>query len=255
MQDPADNTKLPPAAPATTELLPERHSPLGKREPSAESRVEKLRAEPEAEYVDPDDLGKVGGRVGLPRTNGQLRDYQKHTIARAAISGMPTPEIAALVRHTPKFTLDKIQNDAEIRLLMDHYGNQVQRAVVNHRFEMMERLDKCYAAIDAGLGAADLKLRLDSAKFVLSQITAGPAAQLNIGFGQTQATVDPIEQEVVRAAIKEIGSHIKDVVVAASKTVGYREHLVATKDLPGPGDILGLDRDTTTDKPEIKFNN
>lgn len=168
-----------------------------------------------------------------------FQDHQRTTIARAAVAGLSAADIAQLVNCSPPTITRALKEDLVIQDRMRIAEGQIQCAIVNHRFEMMSKLEKCHLAIDRALDSADEKVASTTAFKVIEMVVPKAPTQVDLNVVDENTHYDPVE----RAAIVDTFKEVREVVSVIRKLrseggVDYRQSIV-NGDLPGPGDVDG----------------
>ncbi len=175
-------------------------------------------------------------------TRAPLQDHQKHAVAMAIVSGMPNADIAGMVRHTPKYMKTQIAEDPAIAEYVNHYTSLRMRAMVEHQFNMYERMDKANAVLDDALVDNDIRVRFMAMEKVYKSVDAmtgigsktgasGPLVELNF----------PGTDPEANRALTEVMSGVKELLGKMQsgefEVASVNKHIAG--DLPGPEVVIG----------------
>lgn len=175
-------------------------------------------------------------------TRAPLQDHQKHAVAQAIVAGLPDADIAGMVRHTPKYMKTQIAEDPAIAEYVDHYSSLRMRAMVEHQFNMYERMDKANAVLDDSLVHDDIHVRFKAMEKVYESVdamtgvgkragTSGPIVELNF----------PGTDPEANRALTEVMSGVKELLGKMQsgefEVASVNKHIAG--DLPGPESVIG----------------
>jgi hypothetical protein len=140
-----------------------------------------------------------------------LSHHQLDAIAKCAVSGLPTADIAAYAGCS-QATVTKLLrggHDPEFDALYADWQRKATSAVADHRFKLAGYRERAYAAIgDALRQTKDLRLRFEVAKWLFEQLGLARQAPVTVNVG-LQANV---ATETVTLAIREISEHLTTLV-------------------------------------------
>ena len=173
-----------------------------------------------------------------PLTNATLQDHQKHSVAMAIVSGVPYAEIAGLVRHTPKYVKQCVEQDEDLQKYIEHYTNLKLKATVEYEFDMQSRHPVAWEALDDSLVSSDENVRFRAMEYVFKQ-SNGLRAQGNTNdkSGEFNIGLNPEAHKVLSDATTGIHSLLKQIASGELVAAPIDKHLHS--DLPGPEDVVG----------------
>ena len=179
--------------------------------------------------------------VDRGRSPAVAEDHVKDTIARAVISGLPMPEIAAMVRHTPTYVRKLMATD-DMKVRIKLCAGRVEATIVNHRFEMMERMDRAHSVISNALDSADEKLATATAWKIVEQVVPKPADRLEIT-ADARETLGPIEQAHVNETLVAVREQMEKMSEAiTSGDMDFKKSLILDGDMPSNADVVGHEK-------------
>lgn len=169
-------------------------------------------------------------------TGGPISDQQRTAIAMMTVGGAPISIIASAIRRPAATIRRLIKEDQYVRDQMREYESRYVSTYAFHKFEMMGKLARAREAIDSGLDAPDLKLRLDTAKWTIENVVPKDAQRIdvNMEFGG---------QVEISQALPLIVKSLKGLDEAGGSDDSFQRHV--RKELPG-----GTDMDHTFEQPE-----
>lgn len=174
------------------------------------------------------------------RTAAPAADYVRDTIARAVVSGLPIHEIAHMVRHTPRY-VKRLLEESDMQERIARYEGMVVQCVVNHKFRMMESLDRAYRVIENALDSADEKLAVSSAWKLVEQVVPKAPERVRLVNETPGVMLDDASAGELKGAMEKISSQVNEIASQLSNgEIDFRKSLKQGH-LPTGSDVVGHD--------------
>ena len=162
----------------------------------------------------------------VPKARGAVSSHQKLAIAKMAVAGLPMETISQSVGRSKQIVSRLIQEDQEVLTEMELIQGRVMKTMALHHLDMMTKLDHARSVIDQGMNSQDIRIALDTSKWLIERTVPKEAQRVEVEFsGETKHTV--------QAAAINISGQLGDLVKSLNSTGANFENSLKTE-LPGP---------------------